>query len=218
MLTQTKRMTVAIDELLLVCSGADRAVFDLDGTVYDARDFERPALGSVVDWLRSASGMRLEGLEGALCKRREESRDQPGLFDDLLTEWGLPKDWGPECARRFHGYHGGELAGSTSLRAMMVELRARGVRLALVSNGYPELQQRKVGLLGLTGVLDVCVYCDPKEPQKLKPSPWAWSQLEPWRAGGRTIFIGDGTVDEEFASSGGVPFTHFSFRNPAYAD
>jgi FMN phosphatase YigB (HAD superfamily) len=209
---------LSLQELLPACCRADRVVFDLDGTVYDTRDFERPALASVVEWLRSASGASLEGLTEALWRRRERSRDRPGLFDDLLVEWGLPQAWGAECARRFHGFRGGELARAASLRPLMIELRARGARLALVSNGYAEVQDRKVHLLGLGDMLDVRVYCDPREPQQLKPAPWAWSQLEQWRAGASTIFIGDGAVDAEFAASVGVPFVHFSFRNPVYAD
>lgn len=195
-----------------------RVVFDLDGTLYDTRDFERPALAAVADWLRCRSGQPLEGLTQALWKRREAARHKLGLFDNTLIEYGLPPGWGAECARRFRDYPGGELAKSPALRDELQQLRSRSCRLALVTNGRAQLQSRKLAMLGLTEIFDIFVYCDPELPHQLKPSVWAWAQLTHWRAGLPAAYVGDEPVDAEFAREGQVAFVPFAFRNPVYGD
>ena len=175
--TDGRRFAVTPAQLLQQIGDVPRVVFDLDGTIYDTRDFERPALAAVAAWLREVSSQPLEGLVQALWQRRETDRHKPGLFDDLLARYGLPQSWGAECARRFHDYPAPELEQAQSLRRQLGELRAAQIRLALVSNGYERLQQRKLTLLGLRDMFEVCIFCDPRRPQQLKPAPWAWSQL-----------------------------------------
>jgi len=197
-------------------SGMPRVVFDLDGTLYDTRDFERPALQSVAAWLRASSGLSLPGLAENLWTRRELDRHRPGLFDELLLEYGLPSSWGVECARQFHAYPGSELQHSESLRSCLSGLLSSGSRLALVSNGYSELQHRKLKALGLGEMFDLCVFCDPRSPQQLKPSDWAWVQLGGWRQNLPTVYVGDDPVDAQFAVAGGARFLPFKFRSGRY--
>jgi len=206
------------DRLRVDLEGAVRVVFDLDGTLYDTRDFERPALAAVVKWLRQHSGRPLDGLLEALWLRRETDRHRPGLFDELLAQYGLPVSLGSECALLFHDYPGNELAHSSSLKEQLNGLRAAGTRLALVTNGRPVLQRRKLHWLGLEEMFDSCVCCDPGIPQQLKPSSWAWSQLATWRSGLLTTYVGDDPVDAEFAHQGQARFIGFAFRSPSYAD
>ena len=126
--------------------------------------------------------------------------------------------WGEGCRERFHAHHGIELETTPSLRGELGSLRARGCGLALVSNGPPDLQRRKLERLGLGEFFDEVVFCDPRVPSVLKPSPWAWSQLARWRGDGPATYVGDDPVDAGFAAAGGARFIPFRFRNPAYAD
>jgi len=206
------------EQLFAELSGVPRIVFDLDGTIYDTRDFERPALASVFDWIRDRSGQPLDGLLQALWFRRESDRHRPGLFDESLAEFGLPVSWGAECATRFHDYAGDELAHAYSLSKWLRELCSQDCRLALVSNGRAALQKRKITLLGLGDIFDICIYCDPRIPDQLKPSAWAWSQLAAWESTLPTVYVGDDPVDAEFAVAGHVDFIPFSFRSPLYED
>lgn len=198
--------------------GASKVVFDLDGTLYDTRDFERPALAAVADWLRGKSAQPLPGLTQALWSRRESDRHRRGLFDELLSRYSLPVSWGAECARRFHDYPGTELRQADSLKPHLERWRADGRRLALVSNGYSALQERKLAMLGVGGVFDVCIYCDPRVAAQLKPSVWAWEQLADWRGTLPTVYVGDDPVDAEFAQAGGARFVEFCFRSGSYED
>ena len=205
-------------ELLASLATETRIAFDLDGTLFDARDFERPALAAVVAWLREKSGRALPDATARLWSRRERDRHVPGLFNELLESEGLPVAWGEECREQFHAHEGIELETTPSLRGELGSFRARGSGLALVSNGPPALQQRKLERLGLLEYFDEVVFCDPRIPSLLKPSPWAWSQLERWRGDGRAAYVGDDPVDAGFAAAGGARFIPFRFRNPAYAD
>jgi FMN phosphatase YigB (HAD superfamily) len=192
--------------------------FDLDGTLYDARDFERPALDAVVAWLRERSGQALEGLEAALHTCRELDRHRPGLFDEALRDCRLPASWGAECAERFRAYPGTELVCAPSLHGELLDLRSRGCHLALVTNGREELQQRKVRRLGLETLFDALVYCDPKDAAHLKPASWAWRQLRPWRGAATVSYVGDDPIDAQFAAAGAANFIGFTFRNSRYGN
>jgi len=215
---QRLNLVTATERLSREIGGANRVVFDLDGTIYDTRDFERPALESVVNWLREKSGRSLDGLTVELWLRRETDRHRSGLFDDVLHKFDLPLAWGAECAQRFHDHSPSGLTSEYSLREYLLELRARGLRLALVSNGRDRLQQRKCDAIGLRGLFDECIICGPDFPERQKPGSWAWSQLANWRAGLPTVYVGDDPVDEVFAAAGRAGFVKFRFRSPKYAD
>ncbi len=193
-----------------------RIVFDLDGTLYDTRDFEYPALGAVVDWLRKRSNETLDGLLTELQTRRHADRHRPGLFDELLPKYGLPASWGTECAARFRAYSGAELVGTQSLSDELRMLQSRGCRLALVTNGRAPLQLHKLHLLGLEEMFDLCICCDPAKPAQLKPAAWAWEQLHGWRSGLPTGYVGDDPVDAQFALAGHASFIGFTFENSRY--
>lgn len=204
--------------LLARLHALSHVVFDLDGTLYDTRDFERPALAAVVAWLEERSSRRLTAMTHLLQARREAERHRPGLFDDALRANGLPVEWGAECLSRFRDYPGPELSACPTLRDPLTALRMRGCRLALVTNGHPPLQQRKMRLLGLEPLFDQCVYCDPAHAVRLKPSVWGWEQLQAWRGAARVGYVGDDPVDAQFAQAGGAQFVSFAFRNPRYGN
>jgi len=206
------------EALVQALGGETRIVFDLDGTLYDTRDFEWPALAAVVAWLCERSGRALPGATQALWSRRERDRHRPALFDDLLKEQGLPDSWGAECLRRFHDYPGVELEAAASLNSTLAVLRSDDRRIALVTNGDPELQKRKLDRLGMTDAFDACIFCDPNLPDRLKPSAWAWTQLTDWRGGRPTVHVGDDPVDAAFAAAGGARFVPFKFRSPSHGN
>lgn len=203
-------------QLLAALDGLTRVAFDLDGTLYDTRDFDHPALRNVVDWLARRSARPLDGLLRELQARRDADRHRPRLFDELLADYGLPASWGAECAARFRAYSAAELGDAASLGHELRMLRSRDCRLALVTNGRAPLQRRKLGMLGLEEVFDVCVYCDPDQPSQLKPAAWAWGELSHWRAGLPAAFVGDDPVDAQFALVGHARFVGFAFRNSDY--
>ena len=205
-------------ELLEKVSGLSHVGFDLDGTLYDSRDFERPALAAVARWLKARSGKSLDGIQEALWARRESDRHRPGLFDELLREYALPIAWGAACVARFHEYPGEELANACSLRDELSALRTRGCRLALVTNGPILIQQRKLKLLGVEKMFDMCVYCDPAQPEQLKPSCWAWTKLQTWRCAAPAGYVGDDPVDAQFAAVGAARYVNFAFRNAHYGN
>ncbi|HWS68405.1 MAG TPA: HAD family hydrolase [Steroidobacteraceae bacterium] len=207
---------ISSEQLLDQLHGLTRIAFDLDGTLYDTRDFEHPALGAVVDWLKQRSEESLDGLLTELQARRDTDRHRPGLFDELLPKYGLPASWGAECAARFCAYSGAELVDSRSLSNELRMLQSRGCRLALVTNGRAPLQLHKLRLLGLEEMFDVCICCDPAKPAQLKPAVWAWNKLRGWRSGLPTGYVGDDPVDAQFALAGHARFIGFTFKNSRY--
>ena len=105
----------------------------------------------------------------------EGRRDRltPGLVDDII--WG----------------RGLNLRLPASSRRVLRDLRARGWKLGVLTNGDPEVQARKVDALGLSAYVDAIVFA--AEHGSGKPSPTAFYEVARRLhvMPSRTIVVGD---------------------------
>ncbi len=200
--------------LLATLAGRSHVVLDMDGTLYDERDWIVPALDAVVAALRARSGLPLPGLTARLWRRRRANRHAHDLFDRALTDEALPVAWARDCVSIFRSQPPTLLAHAPSLAPVLRALRDGGTRLALVSNGDPDRQAAKLAALGVAELFDAVVFCDPRADGHLKPSPWAWTRMPQFHAAPDVVHVGDDPVDEGFAAAGGAAFVGFAFCNP----
>ena len=205
-----------INNLFSRLSNYPRVVFDLDGTLYDVRDYERPALNEIAKMLRNKSGLPLDGLEMIFWKNRESDRHNRKLFDSVLFKYKLPKHWIHDCIECWRNSSVEPLRTCPSLVNILLELRAIGIELSLVSNGDPLIQDKKIQALGMGNLFYKKIYCDPRIQECLKPEVWGWSMLEEWRMRYPTVYIGDDPIDEKFAFAGNADFISFTFKNESY--
>lgn len=131
-------------------------LFDLDGTLFD-RD------SAVRDLLGAQHGV-FEGALGGLGRERYVARmleldahghaDKRTAYGQLVRELGLDPALGDALVAHFREVYPRFGAAFPDALPTLRALRARGVRVALVTNGRTDVQSAKVARLGLEPLLD----------------------------------------------------------------
>lgn len=185
--------------------------FDLDGTLLDS-------LGD----LGHAVNHALE-LEGRRPVPREEVRGFVGggarkmLANALLATGGAVEDARfEELHDALLAFYEANIAVETRLypggAAMLDELAARGVQIAVVTNKLERFAKKIFGELGLTERFYTVIGGDTLGPGRAKPRPdLLHLMLE--RAGieGRAAYVGDTTYDTRAAAAADLPCIAVSF-------
>lgn len=145
-------------------------IFDLDDTLYPLRTFVlsgfRAVALDVAVRTDVAPALALDVLVGA-------SASQPGRELQALAAWaGLNSDSVPGMVALMRR-HVPQLRLPELSRAVLRRLRP-GWRLGLVTNGRPDIQQRKVRALGLGPLVDAVVYAGASGDAAAKPAPDAF--------------------------------------------
>ena len=139
---------------------AIRAVlFDLDGTLYD-RDGLAAAL---FDEQYAEFASELRGVSRERFLRDVHAMDEHGHgskeegYPRLVQSWGLE----PALAARLFAHFWERYEGYCRLEAgtleTLEELRRRGMKLGVITNGPREMQRRKLAVLGLERAFDTIV-------------------------------------------------------------
>lgn len=157
-------------------SGIRAVVFDLDDTLYPERSFAFSGFEAVADWLQG----RVDCPFDAAARMRElfETGDRRRVFDQLLAELGCDQAETlvpamVDCYRS----HPPAIRLYEDAEGILADWRGR-FRLGLISDGPQEMQQRKVGALGLAGVLGHIVLTDQWGREFWKPHHRAYRELE----------------------------------------
>jgi phosphoglycolate phosphatase len=184
--------------------------FDLDGTLLDthgdlaaavnhtiAMEGRAPIAPGDVRHLvgggsRKMLARALETTGGAVSDERFEQ-----LYDALLTHYEQ------------------HIAVYTALfpggAAMLDELAARGVKLALVTNKLERLAVKLLSELGLAERFYTVIGGDTLGPGRAKPQPDMLYEMVARAGGGRAAFVGDSSFDTGAAQAAGMPCVAVSF-------
>jgi putative hydrolase of the HAD superfamily len=164
-------------------------VFDLDDTLYPERDYVLSGFRAVDEWLvteRGVSGFRAKA--EALFAGGKRGR----IFDETLTELGVREDG--LVGRLVTVYRSHRPAIDLPAESVAILAAARGrYRLALVSDGFLEVQKQKASALGISRWIDVQVFSDQWGREAWKPSERPFREVMqrlPGLAGGY-IYIAD---------------------------
>ncbi len=146
--------------------------FDLDDTLVSECDYVEAGLrsaGALID--AAAPGAEPAGSWLVELWRRERPRDG---FQRLLRERGLnPEAWLPRLQAAYRG-HAPLLQPRAGVCEALTALVARGARLALVSDGYLDVQRRKWSSLRLPFEFHPTVFTDERGREFWKPHPWSF--------------------------------------------
>ncbi|WP_241899809.1 HAD family hydrolase [Deinococcus sp. UR1] len=123
-------------------------LFDLDGTLHDRAATLRA-------WL--AEHTRQFGLPDTYAPRFLELEDhgyrpKAQVIPQLVQELGLPHD--PQTLLDTYAHHVRHAVPMPHAHAVLRELRARGVRVGVVTNGWEDLQRACADRCGLTDLTD----------------------------------------------------------------
>jgi putative hydrolase of the HAD superfamily len=132
-------------------------IFDLDDTLYEERQFVRGGFAEVARELeRRGAGPADEAQRWLEHYHFAESR--AGVFQKLAHRLGFPEAWIPELVALFRA-HRPQLALAADAVEVLPRLRRR-YRLGCVTDGWADVQRRKVAALGIEPYLDALVVAD----------------------------------------------------------
>ncbi len=174
----------------LAGGGVDVVVFDLDDTLYLERDYVRSGFQAVGAWLLERGAPGFFDVAWRLFERGIRGT----IFDRALGQVGLPAT--PErVAELVQVYrdHTPTLTLADDVDRVFHELRQGGRRLALLTDGYLEVQRRKVAALALEPRLDTAVFSDAFGRENWKPSPVPYEAVMQSLgcAPDRCVYVGD---------------------------
>jgi putative hydrolase of the HAD superfamily len=180
-------------------------LFDVDSTLYDARQYYVGAFQEIASYLeRKRRVPRQTGYRLLLRLWETNTSAYPFLFDDLLTALHIDDRTEIKTLVRIFNGHRAKLKAYPRLVAVLRRLRKKGYSLGVITDGNVKRQARKIEALGVKGFFDVIIYTEQFE---CKPSP------RPFRAAARqlkvrpsdALYVGDNpTVDFEGAKTIGM--------------
>jgi len=130
-------------------------LFDLDDTLHDR-------VGSLIRFLKDQHRRWLAGLvhqdrfvELFLKLDANGSLPKAVLYPRLLEQLGIakvsPAALNDDYGARFHDF----VQAKDDAEDVLIQLRLRGLRLGIISNGWTQFQLRTLGAIGLTNAVDL---------------------------------------------------------------
>jgi len=134
--------------------------FDLDDTLYNARDYWKLAFFNISNFLAVQYGIPKDEIRETLWNAlRNKGSLYPRLFNDVLACYGLNSS---ACIGKVVDlFHYAPIDGSITLYKdvkIVLPRLALKYKLGLITNGHPEMQRRKVKALGLNRLFHLFVY------------------------------------------------------------
>ena len=145
-------------------------VFDLDDTLYPERTYVLSGFRAVSTWAEEHLGIpQHQGF--AELRRLFDQGVRGDTFNRWLDSHEInPDDWVTQMVQVYRE-HNPQIAPYPEVPELLQRLRPR-YRLGLVSDGYAEVQRRKLATLGLTSCFDVLVFSDEWGREAWKPNSW----------------------------------------------
>lgn len=144
-------------------------VFDLDDTLYPEREFSLSGFRAVARWTEQNLGIFFADAYGKLVQFFEED-SHCHTFDRFLEDHGI---WSASIVQEMVEIYRGhcpEISSFPEVPDMLARLGKR-FRIGLLSDGYLDVQQRKLNALALEHCFDAVVFSDKWGKDAWKPNP-----------------------------------------------
>ncbi|WP_024867394.1 HAD-IA family hydrolase [Butyrivibrio sp. FCS014] len=189
-----------------VVSAAVKAViFDLDDTLYPERAYVRSGYKAVAKFLG----------DDAYADRLYELFEQgKPAIDALLSEINRPED--KEKALDIYRTHKPEITMYPEMKKALETLRARGIKLGIITDGRPNGQNNKIDALGVRDMVDEIVITDELGGSRFrKPCDIAFRIMQVRFAlpAEEIMYVGD-NITKDFAASMQLGMKSLYFKNP----
>ncbi len=147
-------------------------IVDLDDTLYPRRRFVQSGFAAIAAYVARRFDVPSDEAFTVLseCASRGEGHN---AFQALCRTFHLDAATIPVLVDVFR-HHRPNIFLGRGARDMLLDLRAGGWRVAVLTNGLPSVQTRKVEALGLGALVDHVVYAEQVTPGG-KPSPAAFT-------------------------------------------
>ncbi len=142
-------------------------VFDLDGTLYDVKQYFWGAFNEIADYIAPRYGLSRQPVFQELAQLWQEKTSMyPHLFDDLIARLHLGQEELDALLRIFN-QHRAKMEPYPDVAPTLDKLRGGSYKLGLITDGNVERQQRKLAVLNLEQYFNAIIYAREVEP---KPS------------------------------------------------
>jgi putative hydrolase of the HAD superfamily len=182
-------------------------LFDLDGTLYD-RDALAVALFAEQ---YAAFATELRGISRERFLRDVHAMDDHGHgvketgYPALVQKWGLDAALAERLLAHFWATFDRHCKPEPDTRSTLDELRRRGLKLGVVTNGPSEMQRHKLALLGLEHEFDAVVVSGEEGVRKPEEEIFRRALARCGIAAHEAVFVGDHPVaDIEGAHRAGL--------------
>jgi putative hydrolase of the HAD superfamily len=187
----------------------EEALLEAYGAIRDrieaALEIEAPEVGHLIDRVANEVDRRVAA---SYEERRLEELDIVALFDDiLLSTLGLtvPPDVVRHIVALDHSAYSRTITVSADTLRVLKELKARGLRLGLISNVslLPDLMREDLRALGIMQHLDAATFSSEAGTRKPDPRIFRGVLQELQVPPARAVFVGD-RLDDDIAGAKGV--------------
>ena len=197
------------DQSVCICHGTElkisAVVFDLDDTLYSEKDYVRSGYEAVAALLPE-----VKNAPQRLWQAFEEGKP---AIDTMLEEENL-QHRKAECLAAYRD-HKPQICLYDGMKELLIGLRARGIKLGVVTDGRPEGQRAKLEALGLYDLVDTVVITDELGGvQFRKPNDIAFRIMQ-GRFGvpyGEMVYVGD-NPKKDFQAPRTLGMRWIYFRN-----
>jgi putative hydrolase of the HAD superfamily len=171
-------------------------IFDLDDTLYPERDYVLSGFHAVAEWAEAHLSIPAEQGWAEL-----RAYFEAGIRGDTFNRWLIQHNLEPEplVPRLIKVYreHQPRIAAFPEVPQLLARLR-RAYRIGLLSDGYLEVQQRKITALALAPYFDAIVFSDEWGRTAWKPSPRPFEiALERLKvAAAQSVYVADNPVKD----------------------
>lgn len=202
-MTRTDRSIFLPPARLAVPRGLDAPlppviVFDMDDTLYPEADFVRSGHRAVAE--RVWQDLRVD-IEPEL-RRRFAAGQRGDLMSAALAALDVeaPQNYVDRVLVPVYREHVPAISPHVETVPVLTELRARGHRLALLSDGWAAVQRRKLAALELAQLFDEVVITDELGRDAWKPSPIGFKRiLTAMRVSGESAIYVSDNPQKDFA-------------------
>jgi phosphoglycolate phosphatase len=183
--------------------------FDLDGTLLDTHEDLAEAVNHALGLIgrRPVQASEVRSLVGGGASRMLERA--------LLLTGGVPDEEFDRLCQELLRFYEENIAVHTRLypggAAMLDELSAHGVQLAVATNKLEHFAVKLFDALGLANRFATIIGGDTLGPGRGKPKPDMLEEMKRRAGGGRAAFVGDTTFDTGAARAAGMPCVAVSF-------
>ena len=200
---------LSIDHLEQALSGYDDLLFDLDNTLFPTTDYDYGAFADIAELYPTAHGLA----EYLIRQKQLQGARHRHLFDDAIAAFQLPSSAMTKMVCCYHQHDGRLVQADPDYLALLHNLKRKGHRLFLISNGRPSIQQSKLKRLGFSKLFTAICICDGSAEWPLKPDPQVFLTLHERYHLRNAVMIGDTPeIDGQFALACNIPFLHHCYH------
>jgi len=143
--------------------------FDLDNTLYDNKQYFLGAFKDISNYLSKKYSIS----QGKVYKNlvtlwQEKTSAYPYLFNDLLEISGIKNGGLVEKIVKIFNKYKGNLKLYSGVITTLQELKKRGYKLGIITDGNVKRQKRKIKLLGIKNFFEEIIYTKEITPKPSK--------------------------------------------------